>query len=100
MKPQDSDNEQIAGLIKSLNLAWREKQFERLDPLFAETVVLQDSEGRRLVDGKTACIQSYRDFMEICPRVSLRGGRTRYYSPFRICHRKLRLANPIRDERH
>lgn len=65
MKPQDSDNEQIAGLIKSLNLAWRQKQFDRLDPLFAETVVLQDSEGRRLVDGKTACIQSYRDFMEI-----------------------------------
>jgi hypothetical protein len=36
-----------------------------LDPLFAEAVVLQDSEGRRLVYGKTAIIQSYRDFMEI-----------------------------------
>ena len=65
MKTQFPDNEQIAGLIKSLNLAWREKQFDRLEPLFAGTVVVQDSEGHRMVEGKTACIQSYRDFMEI-----------------------------------
>ena len=65
MKTQFPDNEQIAGLIKSLNLAWRERQFDRLEPLFAETVVVQDSEGHRMVEGKTACIQSYRDFMGI-----------------------------------
>jgi hypothetical protein len=65
MKPQNPDEEQIAGLVKSLNLAWREKEFDRLEPFFAETVVVQDSAGHRLVDGKLACIQSYRDFMEI-----------------------------------
>jgi ketosteroid isomerase-like protein len=65
MKPQNPDEEQIAGLVKSLNLAWREKEFDRLEPFFAETVVVQDSAGHRLVEGKIACIQSYRDFMEI-----------------------------------
>jgi ketosteroid isomerase-like protein len=65
MKTQSPDNVQIAGLIKSLNSAWREKQFDRLEPLFAETVVVQNSEGHRLVEGKAACIQSYRDFMAI-----------------------------------
>jgi ketosteroid isomerase-like protein len=65
MKTQSPDNVQIAGLIKSLNLAWREKQFDRLEPFFAETVVVQNSEGHRLVEGKAASIQSYRDFMAI-----------------------------------
>jgi hypothetical protein len=27
MKPEPADNEQIIGVIKSLSLAWREKQF-------------------------------------------------------------------------
>ena len=57
MKPQNPDEEQIAGLVRSLNLAWREKQFDRLEPFFAETVVFQDSTGHRLVDGKIACIR-------------------------------------------
>jgi hypothetical protein len=48
MKPKNPDEEQIAGLVKSLNLAWREKQFDRLEPFFAETVVVQDSAGHRL----------------------------------------------------
>ena len=65
MKPEPADNEQIVGVIKSLSLAWREKQFDRLGPVFAEAVVFQDSEGHRLVEGKTACIQSYRDFMSV-----------------------------------
>jgi ketosteroid isomerase-like protein len=62
--------EQITEVIRSLSQAWREKQFDRLEPLFAETVVFQDSEGHRLLEGKEACIQSYRDFMGIAKVLS------------------------------
>jgi ketosteroid isomerase-like protein len=60
-----ADPDQITGVIRSLSQAWRERQFDRLEPLFAETVIFQDSKGHRLLEGKAACIQSYRDFMGI-----------------------------------
>jgi len=60
-----ADVEQITGVIESLSLAWREGQFDRLEPIFAENAVFQNSEGHRLVEGKAACIQSYRDFMGV-----------------------------------
>lgn len=59
------DSDQITGVIKSLGLAWRESQFDCLEPLSATGVVFQDSKGDRLLEGKEACIQSYRDFMGI-----------------------------------
>jgi hypothetical protein len=65
MENELAENDQIIGVIKSLSLAWRERQFDILDPLFAETAVFQDLEGQRLAEGKRACIQSYRDFMGI-----------------------------------
>jgi ketosteroid isomerase-like protein len=60
-----ADTDQITGVIRSLSQAWRERQFDRLEPLFAEAIVFQDSEGHRLLEGKAACIQSYRDFMGV-----------------------------------
>ncbi|MBV8211610.1 MAG: nuclear transport factor 2 family protein [Verrucomicrobia bacterium] len=60
-----AEHDQIISVIKLQSLAWREKQFDRLEPLFAETVVFQDSEGHHLAEGKQACIQSYRDFTGI-----------------------------------
>jgi ketosteroid isomerase-like protein len=62
---EKADPDRITGVIRSLSLAWRESQFDRLEPLFAETVVFQNSKGDRQVEGKEACIQSYRDFMGI-----------------------------------
>ena len=64
MENETLDYDQIATLIRSLSVAWREKQFDRVAAFFSETVVFQDTEGHRLAEGKTACIQSYRDFME------------------------------------
>ena len=65
MENELAENDQIIGVIKSLSVAWREKQFDSLGPLFAESVVFQDPEGHRIVEGKGACVQSYRDFMGI-----------------------------------
>jgi ketosteroid isomerase-like protein len=65
MENELAESHQIIGVIKLLSLAWREKQFDRLESLFAETVVFQDLEGHRLAEGKRACIDSYRDFMGI-----------------------------------
>jgi ketosteroid isomerase-like protein len=70
MKTGTAENDQISGLIKSLSAAWRENQFDRLDPLFDDKVVFQDSEGHRLAEGKAACIQSYRDFIAIAKVLS------------------------------
>jgi ketosteroid isomerase-like protein len=65
METNDTETDQIVRVIKSLGQSWREKQFGRLETLFVETVVFQDAEGHRIVEGKSDCIQSYRDFMEI-----------------------------------
>jgi hypothetical protein len=60
-----ADPDQITGVTKSLSLAWQQRQFDQLEPLFAAGVVFQDSKGDRLLEGREACIQSYRDFMGI-----------------------------------
>ena len=70
MENELAENDQIIGVIKMLSLAWREKQFDCLDPLFAETVVFQDLAGHRLAEGKQACIESFRDFMGIAKVVA------------------------------
>jgi hypothetical protein len=65
METNDVETNQVIQVIKSMSQSWQEKQFDRLETLFAETIVFQDSEGHRLAEGKSACIQSYRDFMAI-----------------------------------
>jgi len=70
MENDTLDDDQIAGLIRSLSQAWREKQFDRLDALFNEGVIFQDSDGHRLAEGKEACVYSYRDFMAIATVVN------------------------------
>jgi ketosteroid isomerase-like protein len=65
MENELADPNQITDVIRSLSQAWRERQFDRLEPLFADAIVFQDSKGHRLLEGKAACIQSYREFMGI-----------------------------------
>lgn len=53
---------EIQELIRSVNVAWLEGEFDRLASVFHERIVFVDGQGRRLCEGRAACVDSYRAF--------------------------------------
>ncbi|MDP9120428.1 MAG: nuclear transport factor 2 family protein [Acidobacteriota bacterium] len=52
----------IRALIERLNAAWLEGRYDDLEPLFHPTAVLVAPGFTGRLQGRAACIQSYRDF--------------------------------------
>ncbi len=48
--------------LRKINAAWLEGDFERLDGLFHDRVVIVGPDGTRYAEGKPAVVASYRDF--------------------------------------
>lgn len=68
--------------VRAINAAWLRGTPGELGELFDEAAVIEDAEGKRLVEGRDACVASYRAFadearvrrfVEAEPRVVLAG---------------------------
>lgn len=56
-------NQVVWELMQAINRCWYEKRFEPLEDYFHEEVVFNSPDLKQQVVGRTACIQSYKDFM-------------------------------------
>jgi uncharacterized protein (TIGR02246 family) len=58
----DAIQQAVWRIIQQINAAWLRGRPEELLGLFHERFTIVDSEGRRLGEGRSACVDSYRDF--------------------------------------
>ena len=61
-RPRSTDDA-VRATLEALTSAWRERRFADLDPLFEEGVIFALPDGRRIA-GRSACVATYRDFVE------------------------------------
>ena len=52
----------VEAVIRRIDRAWREKQFDGLDQCFAEHAVITGPEHAVFAEGRQACAESYREF--------------------------------------
>ncbi len=62
---QSDDIEYLEQLMKAINEAWLQQQFDRFDLYFHEEIVFNSPDFSRQIKGRDACVQSYRDFMRL-----------------------------------
>ena len=58
------DHEAIAGLVRQINAAWTQGQPERLQAYFHEAMVIVPPGFQDRVEGRSACVESYREFVQ------------------------------------
>jgi len=58
------DDDKISLIIEKINYAWLNKEFHLLEDLLHESVIFLSPDFKESLDGKKACIRSYRDFMD------------------------------------
>jgi ketosteroid isomerase-like protein len=56
------DQKEAWETVRRISAAWLEGQFERLDDLFHDRVVIAGPDGTRYAEGKEAVVESYRGF--------------------------------------
>jgi hypothetical protein len=56
--------QEVWGIIEEINSAWLNGQPDRLLPIFHERMTIVGTGGRRYGEGKAACVDSYRTFVE------------------------------------
>lgn len=55
----------IADLLRKLTMAWRSADFAALEPIFHDRMVIgAPGQTMTLIEGRSACIDTYRDFVE------------------------------------
>ena len=59
----DKAKEEIKGLLQKINEAWLKGDPDDLMEYFHEDLVIMSPDLQRMGEGKTACIQSYKDFV-------------------------------------
>jgi hypothetical protein len=57
------DRDDISRVLARITAAWTECRFDELHDCFNENVVIVSPDLNRRVEGRDACIASYRDFM-------------------------------------
>lgn len=90
---QSDDIEYLEQLMKAINEAWLQQQFDRFDLYFHEEIVFNSPDFSRQIKGRDACVQSYRDFMRIAtidffktqsPHIDLTGATAVIKVPFEM----------------
>ena len=58
------DLDRIKHIIKTLNDAWYNQDYQVLDKLFLDKVIFRSPDFKLQLHGKKACIQTFKDFMD------------------------------------
>jgi ketosteroid isomerase-like protein len=58
----NEDHETVRGVVREINEHWRNKRYERIGELLADDVVIAPSGSGDRVQGRSAYVQSYRDY--------------------------------------
>ena len=60
--PHGDEREAVAALLREITAAWREGRVGDLAPLFHERMVIAGPGHKAYASGRTACVESYREF--------------------------------------
>jgi hypothetical protein len=63
MKSDRAQQSEIRGVLSRLTAAWREGRFDELEDILHQSVVFLEPDFRGRIEGKTACVDSFRQFM-------------------------------------
>jgi hypothetical protein len=63
MKSDRAHQSEIRGVLSRLSAAWREERFDELEDILHQSVVFLKPGFDGRVEGRTACVNTYREFM-------------------------------------
>ena len=63
MKSDRAHQSEIRGVLSRLSAAWREERFDELEDILHQSVVFVQLGFNGRVEGRTACVNTYREFM-------------------------------------
>jgi len=63
MKSDRAQQSEIRGVLSRLTAAWREERFDELEDILHQSVVFVHPGFRGRVEGRTGCVNTYREFM-------------------------------------
>ncbi len=63
MKSDRAQQSEIRGVLSRLTASWREERFDELEDILHQSVVFVEPGFRGRIEGKTACVDSFRQFM-------------------------------------
>jgi len=63
MKSDRAQQSEIRGVLSRLTAAWREERFDELEDILHQSVVFALPGFTNRVEGRTACVDTYRRFM-------------------------------------
>jgi uncharacterized protein (TIGR02246 family) len=64
MEAQRQDTEEIRALLQMITAAWTQGPVERLADCFHDAMVIVSPRFQDRVEGRAACVESYREFLE------------------------------------
>ncbi len=63
MKSERAHQSEIRGVLSRLSAAWREERFDELEDILHQSVVFVRPGFDGRVEGRTGCVNTYREFM-------------------------------------
>jgi len=63
MKSDRAHQSEIRGVLSRLSAAWREERFDELEDILHQSVVFVQPGFKGRVEGRTGCVNTYREFM-------------------------------------